>query len=340
MASSNAPVVAPTTIDRHASAIFSPMAMLAGMQLDLFTVLRNGPLTSAEIAGTLGVEPTRLNPLLYALVVAELLTVQDDRFSNTPEAGTYLVAGRASYRSGNKELYAGLWSALLMTSASIRADAPQALHDFYAMSEAEMIAFFRGQHHNATLAGERLASTRDFMRFRHMLDAAGGSGGVAIGACRVCPGLLATVADLPKVIPVTRQFLEEARVADHVSTVAVDLVAEPPTGTYDVAVIRNLVQVLSLEQAGAALRNVAQSLAPGSPLFIVGAVLDDSRLSPPHLVGQNLVHVNIYADGLVYTQGEYRTLVADAGFVDIAVEHGSVSGMPAGNAVVSARKPK
>jgi hypothetical protein len=340
MASSSAPVVAPTTIDRHASAIFSCMAMLAGLQLDLFTALKDGPLTSAEIAATLGVKPTRLTPLLYALVVAELLAVQDDRFSNTPEADTYLVAGRASYRDGSKEFYADAWPALLKTAASIRADAPQALHDFYAMSEKEMIAFFRGQHLNATLAGERLARAHNFARFRHMLDAAGGSGGVAIGACRVCPGLAATVADLPKVIPVTRHFLEDARAAARVSTVAVDLLAEPPEGIYDVAVIRNLVQVLSLEQAGAALCNVAHSLAPGGPLYVVGSMLDDSRVSPPALVGRNLVHVNIYADGLIYTQEEYRTVVADAGFVDIVVEHSSVAGMPAGNALLSARKPE
>ena len=62
--------------------------------------------------------------------------------------------------------------------------------------------------------------------------------------------------------------------------------AEPPSATYDVAVMRNLIQVLSLEHAGTVLRNVAQSLMPGSPLFIVGNMLDDSRLSPPVLVGQ------------------------------------------------------
>ena len=335
MALPTAPVIEPRTILRHQSGVLPAMAMLAGMQLDLFTPLKDGPLTGAEIALAIGVQPARLIPLLYALVVAELLNVEGDRFSNTPEAATYLVTGRASYLRGRQEFLADIWPALLQTAATIRANAPQAKHDFYAMSQEEMGAFFRGQHLGAVTAGGHLAEVHDFARFRHLLDVGGGSGGVAIGACCACPALMATVADLPRIIPVTQQFLEEARVVDRVSTLAADVVAEPPCGIYDVAVMRNLIQVLSLEHAGTLLRNVAQSLMPGSPLFIVGNMLDDSRLSPPVLVGQNLVFINIYDDGLIYTEAEYRALLVDAGFVDITVQQ---AGMPGGQALIWARK--
>ena len=64
--------------------------MRAGLQLDVFTRLKDGPLTGAEIAAAIGVQPVKLIPLLYALVAAELLTEQNDCFSNTPEADTYL----------------------------------------------------------------------------------------------------------------------------------------------------------------------------------------------------------------------------------------------------------
>jgi len=40
----------PNTIFQNALSIYSPMAMLAGMQLGLFTPLKNGPLPAAEIA--------------------------------------------------------------------------------------------------------------------------------------------------------------------------------------------------------------------------------------------------------------------------------------------------
>jgi len=65
--------------------------MLAGMQLDVFTPLKAGPMTAEQIANAIGVAPTRLRLLLYSLVVAGLLTEQDGRFSNTPEANQFLV---------------------------------------------------------------------------------------------------------------------------------------------------------------------------------------------------------------------------------------------------------
>jgi hypothetical protein len=320
---------------RHASAVYQPMAMLAAMQLDLFTQLKGGPLTSEEIAAAIGVKAAKLAPLLYELVVAELLTLQDGRFSNAPEADTFLVAGRPASLLGRHENFADMWGALLKTAASIRANAPQARHNFHAMSEEELAAFLRGQHPNALAAGERLASVRDLSRFRRMLDAGAGSGGVTVGICRVCQELAATVADLPKVIPVTRQFLAEAGLGDRVSTVSVDLLSEPPEGTYDAAVVRNVIQVLSLEQATTMLHNVARSLTPGASLFVVGSMLDNSRLSPPDFVGLNLVALSLYDDGLIYTETEHRALLAEAGFTDVTIEQ---VGMPAGNVLISARK--
>jgi 2-hydroxy-4-(methylsulfanyl)butanoate S-methyltransferase len=336
MASPSAPI-APDTIIRHQIAIYPAMAMLAGMQLDLFTPLKDGPLTGAEVATAIGVNPTKLVPLLYALVAADLLEVENDRFSNTREADTYLVRDRPSYLAGSRrEFYADIWQALLKTSASIRAGAPQHKHDFYAMSETEMTTFFRGQHFYAVVAGEYLAKAHDFSNAGHILDVGGGSGGVAIGVCQSRPDLTATVVDLSRVIPVTCQFLKESTVADRVSTAVADVVAGPPEGTYDVVVMRNLIQVISLEAAQAALRNVATSLHPGGKLFVAGSMLDDTRCSPTDLVGQNLVFLNIYDDGLIYTEREYRTLFVDAGFIDIDVQRRC---MPAGESLVSGRLP-
>ena len=71
------PSLEPTTIIRHANAVFGPMAMLAGMELDLFSVLGDGPRSAPEIAAAIDADPDRLSLLLYALVSAELLTVAD-----------------------------------------------------------------------------------------------------------------------------------------------------------------------------------------------------------------------------------------------------------------------
>jgi protein-L-isoaspartate O-methyltransferase len=325
-----------SVITRHEVAVYPAMAMLAGMKLDVFTPLRDGPLTGTEIAGAIGVDPAKLVPLLYALVAADLLTVQGDRFSNTPEADIYLVKGRGTYMAGSRQLfYADIWQALLKTADTIRAGAPQHRHSFYDMSEDEMVTFFRGQHYNAVAVGEQLARVYDLSPFQHMLDVGTGSGGVSIGVVRSGADLRITALDLPKVIPVTRRFLEEEGAASRVATLVGDMIAGAPEGTYDVAVLRALIQVLSLADAQEVVRHVAQSLAQNGTILIIGAMMEDNRLTPPNYVGQNLVFLNIYDDGLIYTEGEYRGLLLAAGFTDIMIRRGE---MPTGQVLISARK--
>ena len=67
--------------------------MLAGMQLDVFTPMREGPMTPEDIAHAIGVKADRLRLLLWALVAAGLLTEKDGRFSNTQETNQFLVKG-------------------------------------------------------------------------------------------------------------------------------------------------------------------------------------------------------------------------------------------------------
>ena len=66
----------PETINKLETAVHPAFAMLEGMQLDLFTPLKDGPMTAEQIASSLGINSEMLGRLLYALVIAELLTVE------------------------------------------------------------------------------------------------------------------------------------------------------------------------------------------------------------------------------------------------------------------------
>src|SRR4029453_4033761 len=90
-------LVLPEKIEGLAMGVSPWFAMLAGMELDVFTTLKDGPLTGRQVAATLGVDPIRLNPLLYALVAARLLTALAHLSDNTPEANHFLVRGRPDY---------------------------------------------------------------------------------------------------------------------------------------------------------------------------------------------------------------------------------------------------
>ena len=311
------PRVRPDTINRHVNAVYPGLALLAGMQLDVFTPLAGGPKDIATLAGEMAVRPALLETVLYALASAGLLTVEDGRFTNTPEADRFLVRESKDYLGSNHEVYSDLWSAALKTAETVRTGAPRAKHDFAAMAPDALRSFFRGLDAPARASARKLRRDFDFSVHRRLLDAGGGSGGIAVGMCEAFPGLRATVADLPSVTPITAEFIEEAGLSDRVGTVSCNVVEESPAGPYDVAVLRAFVQVLSMEDAGRALANVARALAPAGRIYIMGRMLDDSRLGPPESVAFNFVFINIYDDGRAYTESEHREWLVAAGFRDV-----------------------
>ena len=110
--------------------------------------------------------------------------------------------------------------------------------------------------------------------------------------CRAFPDVRSTVADLPSVTPITSEFIEEADLADRIGTLSCNVVEEPPVppaGPCDVAVLRAFVQVLSMEDAArAASPTSAAPSCRGGRIYIMGRMLDDSRLGPPGIGGVQL----------------------------------------------------
>jgi len=224
----------PETIQKLGNAPFPSFAMVAGMQLELFTPLGNGPLTAAQLAETLGVKEAKLAPLLYALVSAGLLQLDGNRFANTAEADHYLVKGKPSYLGEQHLHYAARYQETMQTAASIRAGVPQLKRDFAAMSTEELDSVLRGLHPAARAAGRDLAKRHDFQRHRHLLDVGGGTGGASLAIGSLCPNLRVTIFDLPAVIPITRRFIEEEGMAGRATGIAGNVVHGLPDGTYDV----------------------------------------------------------------------------------------------------------
>ena len=175
----------------------------------------------------------------------------------------------------------------------------------------------------------------DFSSSRRLIDVAGGTGGVAIAIAQACPQLRATVVDLPTVTPITQRLVLEAGVADRVEVVAVDVVNGTLEGSFDVAVMSKFIPVISRDQAQRALNNVSQAMEPGSTLYINdGGTLDNSRLSPPDTVRQNLWFINVFDEGQARTEQERKEWLADVGFEDIKRDS-----FPDGSSIMVAHKP-
>jgi len=310
--------------------VYRAGAVLAGIQLDLFTVLKEGPLTASQIAEITKVDVVRLRPLLYALVIVGLIIIEEGLFTNSAEADYYLVRGRPAYRGDEYKFFADAWQAVLKTGDSIRSGRPQAKHDYATMSEPELEDFLQGLYPGTFDLGLWLAEHYDFTSCRTILDVGGGSGALAIALTQSLPQLQGTVIELPTVVPITRRFVTRAGASDRVQVESADLVREPLKGVFDAACLKAFLQIMSFAEARQALLHIRQALNPGAALYILDFPLDDSRLSPAETVLSNLFLLNIYDFGQKYTVQEYKDLLAETGFENFEID---------AKKVITVRKP-
>lgn len=329
------PVLRPDTVNKLRFAADAAFAMLAGMQLDVFTPLQGGPKTPEDIADAIGVGPARLRLLLYSLVAAGLLTEQDGLFSNIPEANQFLVKGVPSYIGNRHVIFSTRWARNLKTAESIRTGVPQAKLDFSNSPQEELEAFLRRINVLTVAAAHALLERYDFSSTKTLADVGCGAAGLALTMTKACPQMQATAIDLPLVTPIAQKIVEEEGMSDRVKVMAADVLSGPLPGTYDTVVLRALLQVLSPQDAQLAVKNIGATIKPGGTIYIVGQILDDSRTSPLEAVGFNLNFINVFDTGESYTEQEHRGWLSEAGFVDI--ERANFL-LPDGDGVMTARK--
>src|SRR5215475_14104978 len=138
------PSIIPKTIETLADAVYPSFAMLAGMELDLFTPLKDGPRTAEEIARAAGTDRAKTTSLLHALVATGLLKSDGAYFSNSPEADRFLVRGRPDYLGVRHHAYRRRWNSVLRVAETIRAGVPQREMDYARMPPELRQSFYQG----------------------------------------------------------------------------------------------------------------------------------------------------------------------------------------------------
>jgi hypothetical protein len=138
---------------------------------------------------------------------------------------------------------------------------------------------------------------------------------LAIAMTEIHSHMQATVVDLPQVTPITEKTVSKAKAKKRVQVISADVVKDPIPGSYDVAILSSIIQVVSPEEARSIIMNVGNTVKPGGWAYIFGSgILRDSKLSPPAAVGINLVLITVYDHGRSFTESEHTGWLREAGF--------------------------
>ena len=256
-------------------------ALRAAVQLDLFTNVSQGASTISEIADALELSALNAERLVVACTSLELLEKDGEKFSNAPDVERFLVKGKPTY-VGPWLLFAGMdfeqWKNL---GDHLKSETPPKVLGLYESLTDEIAR----EYHEATYtvglgAGMLFARDVDMSNRSLILDLGGGSGAYCIAAVQRYSHLNAIVLDFEPVCKMTREFIAQWSMQDHITTHPGDFTSDPlPTGA-DVMIMASNLPQYSEQVLEKILKKAYDALAPGGEYHVVGETLDNDKRGP------------------------------------------------------------
>ena len=257
-------VLSPQPIMELASGFMRSRAFLTACELDLFTAVGDGDVTSAEVARTLGTDRRATDRLMNVLCSLGLLQKAADRFRNEPAAARFLVRDAPEYLGGLMH-WVHLWESWSTLTPAVRHGGAVAAAPVDDRGEQWLRAFIAAMHWRACQHAPAVVAALDLTAVSRVLDVGGGSGAYAMEFARATPGLRAVVFDLPNVLPLTAEYLAQAGLADRVALVAGDFDRDDLGGGFDLVFLSAIIHSNSPDGNRALIRKGAAALNPPRP---------------------------------------------------------------------------
>lgn len=294
--------------------------IVAGAELDVFTILHAKPMTVIQLARRIHGDLRATAVLLDALTAIRLL----DKSPGTrpvyrvppavaevlTETGSKCMLGMVRHQGNCLRKWAQL-------ADVVQQGKPALCRPSIRGASGDLNSFIQAMHEVSDPMAMPLIRSLGRLKFTHMLDLGGASGTWTIPFLQLNPQARATIFDQPDVIPMARRLMKKVGLASRVKLVTGCFDRDKlPTGV-DMAWVSAIVHMNSRVQNQAMFKKISAALVPGGRIMIRDIVMDRSRTSP---AGGALFAVNMLVatpGGGTYTFDELREDLSAAGFVGV-----------------------
>ena len=285
------------------------------VELAIFDALGDSPLTAADIASRLKLEPKATELLLNALAAMELLYKQAGVFSLAAGAKTYLVKGSSQYAGGMVRFDSSLWNCWEKLPAAIRSGQPVRRPNMYQDDPVETEIFIGAMDSLVKARGDAdmIASAIDWNGAAQLLDVGSGPATYPIALCKRFRKLHATIFDLPATLKFTQRYVREAGMDDRIRLVAGDYRKDAIPGSYDIIFLSNIIHGESEQENDSLVHKLACRLKQSGRLVIKDHILDETGASPPVGALFSLLMLLTTTGGRCYSFSEIKNWMERAG---------------------------
>ena len=279
---------------------FQPACVIiAGADLDIFTILHARPMTAARLAAKIKGDVRAATILLDALAALGMLakgpggkpvySVPESLAGALTETGERGILGMVRHQGTCLRNWSQLAGVVMSGKPAVRRPSVRG-------AAGDLDSFIRAMHEVSQPIAEPLISSLGRLKFSHLLDLGGASGTWTIPFLRKNPGARATIFDLPAVIPMARKTMKKAGLSSRVQLVGGSYLSGAMPRGADLAWVSAIVHMNSRAQNLAMFRKVHAALRPGGRILIRDIIVDPTRTKP---AGGALFAVNM----LVATEG-------------------------------------
>ena len=295
-------------------------ALFAGLHIDLFTVLSDGPKTADELASAVEVPVNRVVMLTTALVSIGLLSYADEKhLQNSPAADSFL-SRKSKYDFGDYLRYQinqQMYPFLLQLDAVMKGELPDdaiASYRHWMADEEQASVYSESQHAGSLGPGRTLARLVDLSTAESLLDVGGGTGAMTISLCRAYENLHSTIIDFPNVAEIGWRFVSEAGLVDRVRYIPGNAIEVQWPGNQDAILMSYLMSGVPGTALSDLLRNAFEALAPGGRLMVHDFMVEENRRGPALAALWQLQHMAFTPDARSLSVGWLTEAGRKAGF--------------------------
>jgi len=294
-------------------------ALMAAVEVGLFTAISNGAGSFDEVARALDIHPTNAERLIVMLCAAGLVEKRDGRLKNAEDVERFLVAGKPGYMGPWITFTKPQWNEWGRLADHIRVKTLKVMGSIETFTIEDARRYHKATYSIGMGAGRRFVRQVNLAGRRKIMDIGGGSGAYCIQAAKAHPTIRGVVLDLPVVCEVTREFLAENGVADRIVAEPCDFTRDPFPTDCDVAIMASNLPMYSREMIAAVIRKAHDALLPGGEMHLIGETTNNERTGPWGPAYWGLGQAIVDSQGLAHSEADVIGYFNAAGFRDVAV---------------------
>jgi 3-hydroxy-5-methyl-1-naphthoate 3-O-methyltransferase len=326
----NSPLtISPQPILDHLWSARAAMALVSGIELEVFNHIEAGKNTVKEIALAARASERGMRYLLDVLTSMGYLSKKGEQYANQDIAAQFLVKGKMTYMGGLVGETQMTWPGWVRLTEVIQTGHPVDSEDTEAIGKdffPKLVEALFPMSHAGAQAAVAAIPEKTRKRIKTILDVAAGSAAWSLAFAQAIPESRVTVVDFPEVTPVARHFAGVFGVEDQYEYVEGNLRnIDFGSKRYDLVILGYILHAEGEKWGKKLVKKVYRALSDNGLLLIAEMLPNDRRTGPmlPLLFGLNmLIHTEA---GDVFTMREYRQWLKEAGFRK--VQHLDIAGV-------------